>query len=346
MFFASDNAGPAHPRVMDALAAANEGYAMPYGKDPIMARVTERVRAFFEAPEAAVYLVGTGTACNALLLAAMTKPWETIFCSDVAHIYEDECGAPEFFTGGARLTLVDAPHGLMTPEGLERAVSGIEPGDVQSVQRGPLSLTSVSERGTVYDLAHLRGLCDIAGAAGLSVHLDGARLCNALVSLDCTPAELTWKSGVDTVSFGGTKNGLLGVEAAVIFDPEIAWEFELRRKRAGHLFSKHRYLSAQMDAYLEGDLWREMAGRANAAAERLARGLEESRHGRLLHPRMANVVYCEMPAERHERLRAEGAQFYSLGPSTTGDGWHQARLVCDWSATPEGTDRFLSVLNA
>jgi threonine aldolase len=271
MNFASDNAGPVHPAVMDALVRANEGYARGYGADAIMDRVRARIREAFEAPEAAVYLVATGTAANSLLLATLSTPWQTIFCSPMAHINTDECNAPEFYSG-AKLTLVPAPDARMTPDALRARILAEESRGIHGPQRGPVSLTQATELGTVYTLDDLRALTGVARDFGLKVHMDGARFTNALVSLDCTPAEMTWKAGVDAVSFGGTKNGLMGVEAAVIFDPALALEFEYRRKRGAHLFSKHRYLSAQMDAYLTDGLWLDLARRANAARARLEAG--------------------------------------------------------------------------
>ncbi len=343
MHFASDNSGPAHPRVMKALVAANEGYALPYGADAAMGRVTDRLRDLFGAPEAAIYLVATGTAANALLLATMCKPWQAIYCTDVAHIEEDECGAPEFFSGGARLKLVSAPDAMMDPDALRLRIAETPEGTVHGVQRGPLSLTTVTERGSVYPLDRLDALTGVAKDHGLAVHLDGARFANAVAALGCDARDLA--RGVDAISFGGTKNGLLGVEAAIIFDPALAWEFELRRKRAGHLFSKHRYLSAQMEAYLADDLWLDMARAANAAAARLVAGFERIDGARLLHRCDANIVYAAFPRVAHRRLREAGAQFYSLG---TLDGPPEepvrARLVCDWSAADANTDRFLDIL--
>ena len=346
MNFASDNAGPVHPRVMAALARANEGHAMPYGADPAMDRVRARIREVFEAPEAAVYLVATGTAANSLLLATLTQPWQTIFCSRVAHIHEDECGAPEFFSGGAKLTLVEAPDGRMPPEALRAAIAGEETRGVHGPQRGPVSITQVTERGAVHSLAELRALTGVARDFGLPVHMDGARFANALVALGCTPAEMTWRAGIDALSFGGTKNGLMGVEAAVIFDPAKAWEFELRRKRGAHLFSKHRYLSAQMEAYLEDDLWRDMAAAANAAAARLAEGLRQVPDVRFLFEPGANMIFAEWPRAAHRRLHAAGARYYLWNGGLDGPDGEPvaARLVADWSAGEESVDRFLEVL--
>ncbi|MBJ3762572.1 low specificity L-threonine aldolase [Maribius pontilimi] len=345
MHFASDNTGPAHPQVMQALMDANDGYAMPYGVEEQMDRVRDRLRALFEAPDAAVYLVATGSACNALILATLGQPWQAIYCSEVAHIEEDECGAPEFFTGGAKLALVDAPDAMMVPGALRDRIARTDQGVVHGVQRGPVSLTTVTERGTVYGLDQIQALCGVAKDYGLPVHLDGARFANALVVGNHSPADMTWRAGVDAVSFGGTKNGLLGVEAAIFFNPAHAWEFELRRKRSGHLFSKHRYLSAQMLAYLQDDLWLDMARAANAACARLRDGLAKIDHVRLDHPSHANIVYCSFPRAAHVALKDAGAQFYSMD-TLDGDGAQmvRARLVCDWSASDTDTDRFLDIL--
>lgn len=346
MNFASDNTGPVHPRVMAALARANEGYAMPYGADDLTRAVQARVREVFEAPEAAVYLVATGTAANALLLAALAQPWQTVFCARHAHIQEDECGAPEFYTAGAKLSLVDGAEGKMDPAALRDAIAVEGSRGVHGVQPGPVSITQATEKGTVHSLGEIRALSAVARAAGLAVHMDGARFANALVALGCTPAEMTWKAGVDAVSFGGTKNGLMGVEAAVIFDPAKAWEFELRRKRGAHLFSKHRFLAAQMLAYLEDGLWLEMAQAANAACARLAAGIRKIPEARLLYDPGANIVFAEWPRAAHRRLQAAGARYYLWEGEAEGpqDEPLTARLVADWSCTDESVTRFLDLL--
>ena len=242
MFFASDNAGPVPQQILDAMSAANAGYQSAYGADTIMDQVRAQIRDIFEAPEAAVYLVATGTAANSLALATLTQPFQTVFCTPVAHIHEDECNAPEFYSGGAKLTLVGQSAKFDLAE-LRRAIETEESRGVHGPQRGPISLTQVTEKGTVYSLDEIRAICDLAHSFDLPVHMDGARFANALVSLGCSAADMTWKAGIDAVSFGGTKNGLMGVEAVIFFDPKHAWEFELRRKRGAHLFSKHRYLS-------------------------------------------------------------------------------------------------------
>ncbi|WP_371056450.1 low specificity L-threonine aldolase [Rhodosalinus sp. K401] len=345
MHLASDNAGPAHPQVVEGLSRVNTGYAMPYGADADMAAVTARLRDIFEAPEAAIYLVATGTAANSLALATLGAPWQTVFCSPVAHIHEDECNAPEFYSGGAKLTLV-GDDDRMTPETLHRAIEREESRGVHGPQRGPVSLTQATERGGVYTLEEIRALGEVAKGFGLPLHMDGARFANALVALDATPAEMTWKAGVDAVSFGATKNGCLGVEAVILFDPATAWEFELRRKRGAHLFSKHRYLSAQMAAYLEGDLWLESARRANAACARLAAGLRAAPGVRFLCEPAANMLFAEMPRATHLRLQEAGAQYYLWEGSLDGadpDEPLTARMVCDWSITDADIDRFVAI---
>ncbi len=347
MHYASDNTGPAHPKVMEALLRANEGYAPAYGADALADRVTQRIRTLFEAPEAVVHLVPTGTAANALLLASHTAPWDTIFCSRCAHIHEDECNAPEFYTGGAKLTLMETENGKMRPDGLRAAIEAEETRGVHGPQRGPVSLTQATEKGSVHSLDELRALTGLAKEFGLKTHMDGARFANALARLDCSPAEMTWKSGIDLLSFGGTKNGLLGVEAAILFDPAKDQEFQLRRKRGAHLFSKHRYLSAQMDAYLTDGLWLDMARAANAACQRLADGFREAPGVNLMYRPEANIIFARLPRATHRRLFAAGAE-YHLWDGTLEDGPEDApiaaRFVTDWSATPEDTERFLSLL--
>lgn len=345
MFFASDNSGPAHPQVLQALTDANQGYAMAYGADPLMNEVRDQIRAIFEAPGAAVYLVATGTAANSLALATLSNPWETIFCSTLAHIQEDECNAPEFYSG-AKLTLV--PGGdKMTPEALRGAISKEETRGVHGPQRGPVAITQVTERGSVYSLAELEALCGIAKEFDLPVHLDGARFANALVALNCSPAEMTWKAGVDAVSFGGTKNGCMGVEAVIFFDESKAWEFELRRKRGAHLFSKHRYLSAQMSAYLKDDLWLQSARKANDNCARLADGLRAA-GAEFLHEPQANMIFASFPRSKHRQLNAAGAVYHLWGAELEGadeDEMLACRLVCDWSISDAQIDQFLSLLN-
>ena len=347
MNFASDNTGPVHPNVMAALIAANTGYALPYGGDDLTAQTIQNIRDLFEAPDAAVFLVSLGTAANSLILATLSQPWETVFCHTVAHIHEDECNAPEFYSGGTKLTLVPGPEAKMTAENLRRSILAEETRGVHGPQRGPVSLTQATERGTIYSLKEIQEISATAEEFGLPVHMDGARFANAVQSLGCSAAEMTWKSGVDAVTFGGTKNGLMAVEAVIFFNPKHAWEFELRRKRGAHLFSKHRFLAAQMQSYLAGDLWLDMAKKSNDGSARLVQGLKQIPEVQIDFEPQANIIFAHWARAAHQRLHAAGAQYYVMaGDHTTGpsDELLPARLVADWSTTPENVDKFLDIL--
>ena len=350
MHFASDNAGPAAPQILEAVVRANSGYERSYGADRLHEAVRGRIREIFEAPEAEVHLVATGTAANSLALATLCPPWATIYCHRHSHVEEDECGGPEFFTGGAKLTLLDGTDAKISLDSLESALESAAPVGVHNVQRGALSLTNATERGAVYTPAEVAELTRAAGRHRLPCHMDGARFANALLSAGCTAAEMTWRAGIDILSFGGTKNGLLGVEAVVIFDPSRSWEFELRRKRGGHLFSKHRYLSAQMHAYLEDDLWLRLAGLANDAADRLAGGLSKIPDAEVIHPPEANMVFASLPRGLHREAFSAGAEYYLWPPnqSLEGDGKDllEARLVCNWATKEAEVDEFLRLLSA
>lgn len=348
MEFGSDNNAGAAPEIIAAVNEANAGPSPSYGNDPIMDRVRQKIREIFEAPEAAVYLVGTGTAANALSLAINCAPWGTVYCHPLSHVENDECGAPEFFIGGGKLRLVQGDHGKMAPDALQTAISGTPQGDVHTSQRGMVTITNTTEAGTVYSPSEIAALSRVAKQYSLPVHLDGSRFANAVVATGCSPAEMTWKSGVDIVSFGGTKNGCLGVEAVVIFDPAKAWEFELRRKRGGHLFSKHRYLSAQMDAYLTSDLWLKLAAHANGQAKRLSDGMAGMPHVKFLHPHAANILFVSMPRQYHRQAMNAGAHYYLHPFSASLDGPDDeridARLVCSWCTTDQEIDQFLALI--
>jgi threonine aldolase len=338
MFFASDNTSGAAPEVMAALHRANDGYQRSYGADTLMHSARARIREALEAPEAAVYLVATGTAANALSVALTCPPWGSVFCHKHAHVAEDECNAPEFYAGGAKLVLVDGPHGKMDPASLATQLDRIGAGGVHSLQTGMLTITNVTEAGTVYTPPEVAALTALAKAKGLPCHLDGARFANALVATGASAAEMTWKAGIDILSFGGTKNGCLGVEAVVIFDPAKAHEFELRRKRGGHLFSKNRFLAAQFDAYLQDGLWLRLAAQANAMGARLAEGLARRNDVQQLHPVQANMMFPEWDAGTHARLKAAGAEYYAWDVAGGREG---ARLVTSWSTTEADVDGFL-----
>ncbi|MGP9791014.1 threonine aldolase family protein [Roseinatronobacter sp. NSM] len=348
MFFASDNTSGVPRQVLDGLARANDGFAPGYGNDPLTLALRDRIRAVFDAPKAEVFLVTTGSAANALAIASHTPPWGAVYCHELAHINVDECGAPEFFTNGAKLVPLHGAHAKLTAHTLEHALGGAGKGGVHQVQPAMLSLTNLTECGTRYTMAELRTLCDIARLHALPVHLDGARFANALVAEGGSPAEYSWQAGVDVLSLGGTKNGLLGVEAVVMFDPAQAWEFQLRRKRGGHLLSKNRYLAAQMLAWLQDDLWLKLAADANAMAARLEDGLARHPDAQLLFDRGGNMLFVNLPRAIHTRLQAAGAHYYLWPDSAVLDGPPDApvagRLVASWSTTKEQVDSFLAAL--
>ena len=338
MFFASDNSGPVHPQIMAALGDANSGFQMAYGADTLMGEVRQSLRDLFEAPGAAVYLVATGTAANALALATLANPWETVFCSPVAHIHEDECNAPEFYTGGAKLTLVGQAD-RMTPDALQAAIAAEETRGVHGPQRGPVSITQVTERGTVHSLDELRALTAVAREFSLPVHMDGARFANAVAARGCSPAELSWRAGVDVLCLGGTKMGLPLGEAVVFFDRELSAEFAWRCKQAGQLASKMRYLAAPWLGVLEHDAWLRRAAHANRMARRLADGLTRLPGVALHAPCEANGVFVNLPAVAANHLRAAGVHFYTFIGGA-------ARFMCSWATSEEAVDRLLSLAAA
>lgn len=321
MNFRSDNTAPASPEILAALDACNRGAAVSYGDDAWTARVNAAFAALFEA-EVEVFLVATGTAANALSLAAMTPPWGAIFCHREAHIETDEAGAPEFYTGGAKLVLIDGPHAKFDAPALEEALTRNRRG-VHAVQPAAISISNATEKGAVFTPAQTKALSDVAHREGLGVHVDGARFANAVAHLGCTPRALTVDAGVDAMSFGATKNGALGAEAIVVFDRARVGEIARRRKRAGHLFSKHRYLAAQMLAYLENDLWLTNARRANGLAKRLAQAAGDW----VSAPVEANMVFIKPGAGVLDRLRSAGMEFYPHGPESLGE----VRLVVSWN---------------
>ncbi|NNG02818.1 MAG: low specificity L-threonine aldolase, partial [Inquilinus sp.] len=326
MNFYSDNVAGAAPEILAALAEGAAGSVQSYGADPATARVERRLAEIFET-EIVVFPVATGTAANALALAALCPPYGAVYCHAESHVQVDECGAPEFYTGGAKLVPLAGAHGRIAPADLERALAAGGAGDVHHVQPAALSIGQLSEAGTAYTPGHVAELADVARRHGLGLHMDGARFANALVGLGCTPAELTWKAGVDVLSFGATKNGCLAAEALVFFKPGLAREIGFRRKRAGHLFSKMRFLSLQLEAYLADDLWLRLAGHANAMAARLAEGLAGAPGVEIAHPVDGNQIFVALPPAVKRGLRSEG-----FGLSTWDD--RLSRLVCAFNTEP------------
>jgi len=325
MRFFSDNTASACPEIIDAIAAANRGLEKAYGDDRWTRRLDEVLSGFFDTPVRA-FAVATGTAANSLSLATLSPPYGAIFAHEEAHIVCDECGAPGFFSGGAQLTMLPGEHAKVTAARLEAALDA-HPISVHGVQPAAVSLTQATEYGTTYRPAEIASVSAVAHARGLKVHMDGARFANSVVFLDCHPADVTWRAGVDVLSFGATKNGALGAEAVVFFDPAAVKDFELRRKRAGHLLSKSRYVSAQLLAYVESGVWRRNAARTNACAQRIARAAGDA----LIYPVEANEVFLHLGNERKQALRAAGFEFYDWGAETSGE----ARLVVSWDQHEE-----------
>lgn len=341
MNFASDNTATVAPPILDAIVKANAGYALGYGNDQCTRGVERRLSEIFER-EVAAFLVPTGTAANALALAHITPPWGVAFCHSESHIATDECGAPEFFGGGFKLVGLSGDGAKIAPPTLRAALAGYGGHSPHQMIASALSLTQASEAGTIYRSDEIATLCEAAKQRGLAVHMDGARFANALVRLNATPAQITWRAGVDVLSFGATKNGALAAEAVVIFDPERAKFFGERRKRGGHLLSKHRFLAAQFAAYLSGDLWLRLARHANDMADRLAQKLT-ALGLKPLWPVEANLVFVALPRKIDSKLKAAGASYY-VRPS---EGLNLpvdrvlARLVTSFSTQNEDIDRFV-----
>jgi threonine aldolase len=340
MNFKSDNTAGAAPEIFAALSRANDGAMTSYGADAVTQRIVEKLSTLFE-KEVAAFPVATGTAANALALATLTPHYGTIFCHELAHINIDECGAPEFYSQGAKLTALKGAHGKLTPEIIKAGVGRFLRGDVHNVQPATISLTQSTELGTIYTPAEIRAIADLAKAERLALHMDGARFANAIATLNCTPAEATWKAGVDALSFGLTKNGALAAEVVVFFDPARVADFEYRRKRAGHLLSKMRFVSAQVEAMLDDSRWLNFARHANTMARRLADGLTALSGIAIEHPVQANEVFARLPSKAVQKaLEGAGAKFFLWEPVT--DGRPLIRLVCSWATQEREVEAFIT----
>ncbi len=348
MIFASDNWAGAHPAIAAGLSRHAGGFAAAYGAGDLDKKIELKFNEIFER-EVAVFFVGTGTAANALALASVNRPGGVSFCHREAHMIEDECGAPEYFTGGGRLHPVDGAFGRIDPALLEKAISRFPPGFVHAGQPMAVSITQATEVGTLYSLDDIKSVSDVCKAHGLPLHMDGARFANALVSLNCSPAEMTWKSGVDILSFGGTKNGCWCAEALVFLNPAQAKDMPFIRKRAAQLFSKTRFIAAQFDAYFENGLWLDLARHANSMTAKLAARIRASNTMRLAWEPQANEIFAILKKTEAARLRAAGAVFYAWNtPHNAGfelaEDEEMARLVTSF-ATGEGeVEKFGSLL--
>jgi threonine aldolase len=333
--FASDNVAGALPEVIAAVTEAAAVGAMPYGNDPWTERVEQRLKDLFEC-DLWAFPVATGTAANALALSALCPPFGTVFCHPGSHANTDECGAPEFYTGGAKLTLVDGPDGKIDPAALQAAIETARPHGVHNMPPAAVTITQESEAGTVYSAAEVEAIAEISERHGLALHMDGARFANALVALGCSPADATWRRGVDVLCFGATKGGAMAAEAVIFFREAHAAAFGERRKRGGHLLSKMRFVSAQLDGYLTDDAWLRAARAANAGAARLAAGLAAIGNDTLVRPADANIVFARLPLPVLDRLETDGFRFYRVGDDGT------IRLVVAWSVTDADVDGFLA----
>lgn len=334
MRFYSDNTATAAPEILAAIAEANQGHTVAYGDDPWTQRLDEVLGKFF-GTQVRAFAVSTGTAANSLTLATLSPPWGAIYVHEEGHIGVDECGAPQFFTGGAQLVSLTGEHGKVTCEALRAAVDK-HPANVHTVQPAVVSLTQATELGTAYRPAEIAAISKLAHERGLTVQMDGARFANAVAFLDCHPGDVTWRAGVDVLSFGATKNGALAAEAVVFFNPGLVRDFEFRRKRAGHLISKSRFVSAQLLAYVETGVWQRNARRANDFARRIGRAAGSS----LLHPVEANEVFVHLGDERKAQLRNAGFEFYDWGPVTSGE----ARFVASWDQREQDVAALASAL--
>jgi threonine aldolase len=331
--FASDNNAGVHPEVLAAIAEANTGHAAAYGEDPWTARAEQLFRAHF-GEQASSFLVFNGSGANVLCFRSLCRPWESVICADTAHVHLNEGGAPEHLAG-VKLHALATPDGKLTPELVATQLGRL--GDTHAVQPRVVTVTQSTERGTVYSVAELQALVAHAHAHGLLLHVDGTRLANAAAALELPLRATTTDAGVDAVSFGGTKNGLLLGEAVVFLRPELSANFLYLRKQTLQLASKGRFLAAQFIALLDGDLWHRNAAHANAMAARLCRALSEVSELRLTQPVQANGVFAVIPS----RVAADLQRDWQFNVhKTTGE----VRWMCSWDTTPEDVDSFAAAV--
>ena len=334
--YRSDNTGRAAPQILEALVRANQGTALGYGGDAWTAALPQRFSDLFET-SVRVFPVATGTAANALALASLGPSWGIVYCSEAAHINTSEANATGFFGGGIKLSAIDGEHGKIGADGLASALAAISPGQLHRGRPAAVSLTQATDLGAVYTLGEVRAIAEVARRGGLRLHLDGARFANAVARLGCSPADLTWRSGIDIMSFGATKNGGALCDAIVVFSSDIADALAVQLRRAGQVWSKMRFASAQLIAYIENDLWLDMARASNAAATRIADGLHDLPGARLLAPVEANEIFLELPGAAMDALEADGFQFYRRTKTL-------ARFVCRFDATEGEANALVAAL--
>jgi len=334
--FRSDNTGRAAPELLDALIRANTGTALGYGADPWTTELQERFSELFET-SVRVFPVATGTAANALSLAAISPSWGLVYCSEAAHINTSEANAAGFFGGGLKLAPVPGANGKIDAEALARTLAAIQPGQLHRGQPAAVNLTQATDLGAVYRLDEVRAIAEVAKARGLKIHMDGARVANALARLQCSAAELSWRSGVDILSFGATKNGGALCDAIVVFNAEIADGLAIQLRRAGQVWSKMRFASAQLMAYIENGLWLRLATQSNRAAARIASGIAGIAGVTLVAPVEANELFLELPAGAMDALERDGFQFYRRSATL-------ARFVCRFDLTDAEADALVASL--
>ena len=335
--FSSDNVTGACPEVMDAIIAANDGIVESYGNDKWSLNLQKKLSEIFET-DVVVFPVVSGTAANALALSVLSPVFGKIFCNELSHINTDECGAPEFFSGGAKLVTMTSDDGKINAKDLSQNIRGT--GNVHLSQPAAVSITQACETGTVYQLEEIKSIAETAHEHGLKVHMDGARFANAIVSLDVSPAEMTWKSGIDVLSFGGTKNGCLTAEAVVFFKPELVGNFPYLHKRSGQLLSKMRFVSAQLEAYISNDVWLRNARNANAMAKELSEGLAKFPDIKLAYTTQSNEVFVHLPSSIINLLNAKG---YNVSEDEL-DG-KSVRFVTAWNTVSDDIEKLLLTIS-
>jgi threonine aldolase len=341
--FGSDNVYGVHPKIMDAIVAANERLTdVSYCHDDGSVETEKALSAVFE-KDVKAFLVMNGTGANSLALSAMVPPYGGVLCHVGSHINTDECNAPELFTGGAKLITLEGEGNKITAAAIESKMRQFVHGE-HGAKPSAVSISNVTELGTIYSVAEITAISAVVKSKKMKVHMDGARFANALVALRCTPAEMTWKAGVDVLSFGGTKNGGMILEAVMFFDHQLADDFLYRRKRAGQLLSKGRYLSAQMLAYLKDDLWLANARRANGLAQKLSAGINQLSGVRISNPTQANEVFAYMPKAMYDALESKGAHFYEWPVDGMRPGETHVRLVLSWATPDEHVDQFVAMM--
>jgi threonine aldolase len=350
MFFASDNWAGAHPAINERLMKESTRFAAAYGTSELDKAIEQKFNEIFER-EVAVFFVGTGTAANSLALASVARPGGIAFCHSEAHVIEDECGAPVYFSNASRLMPVAGPAGKMLPENLSAAIRRFPPGSIHQGQPMAVTVTQATEVGTVYSLDEIDAISAIAKQHNLPLHMDGARFANALMTLGTNPAEMTWKRGVDILSFGATKNGCWCAEAIVYMDPKMAKDLPFMRKRSAQLFSKTRFIAAQFEAYFNDGLWLALAGHANAMANRLRTGIEASNSARLAWSTQSNELFVVLQKETALAAKQQGAHFYDwVVPHDMAEPVQEnetlIRLVTSFATSETDVDSFLAICGA